>query len=366
MIKFFDLEAYNAQYKIEFENSFSNFLDSGRYILGENVNAFEKNFADYCGTNYCIGVGNGLDALILIFKGYLHLGKLSPGDEVMVPANTFIASILAIIHSGLTPVFIEPDKETYNISPDNIARTITSKTKAILAVHLYGQLADMSTINATAEAFDLMVIEDAAQAHGAMNEDGIYAGNLSAAAAFSFYPSKNLGALGDGGCITTNDQELSFVVQKMRNYGTSSKYINELKGQNTRLDEIQALFLNIKLKQLDADNRKRRELAQLYIGSVSNSKLILPYYSGKKDHVFHQFVLLLNDRESFVDFMRSKGIETLIHYPVAPHHQKALEEFNHLQLPLTEEIHKTVVSIPLNPILSKEEMKAIIECLNAY
>jgi len=366
MIKFFDLKAYNAQFKSEFESSFSKFLDSGRYILGENVSSFEKNFSDYCGTNYCVGIGNGLDALILIFKGYIHLGKLSPGDEVMVPANTFIASILAIIHSGLTPVFIEPDRQSYNISPDNIANAITSKTKAILAVHLYGQLADMDAINATAKAFDLLVIEDAAQAHGAKDNAGNYAGSLSDAAAFSFYPSKNLGALGDGGCITTNDEDLSRVTQKMRNYGTSSKYINDLKGQNTRLDEVQALFLNIKLKQLDEDNRKRCEIAKYYLKEVINPKIELPYYTGDHDHVFHQFVVRVDNREKFVEYLKLKGIETLIHYPVAPHHQKALSEYEHLHLPITDEIHKTVVSIPLNPILSEEEMNKIIECLNAY
>jgi dTDP-4-amino-4,6-dideoxygalactose transaminase len=366
MIKFLDLKKINSRFHSEFEASFLNFLDSGRYILGAQVSLFEHEFASYCGTNNCIGTANGLDALILIFKAYKELGKLKEGDEVIVPANTYIASILSIIETRLTPILVEPDLDTYNVSPEQIKEAISSRTKAIMAVHLYGQLADMKAINAIAKDHDLLVIEDAAQAHGARDAAGNNAGNLSDAAAFSFYPSKNLGALGDGGCVTTNDNDLASILKKLRNYGASSKYVNDLKGQNSRLDEVQAAFLNIKLKHLDADNEKRREIARYYIKEVNNPKIILPFYSNKEDHVFHQFVVRVDDRNAFVEYLRLNKIGTLIHYPIAPHKQEALSEFNYLYFPSTERIHNSVVSIPLNPILSLNELNTIIKCLNTY
>ncbi len=366
MIQFLDLQAINSRFESDFKKAFNELLVSGRYILGGGVNTFETNFASYCGTKYCIGVGNGLDALILIFRAYIELGKLKKGDEILVPANTYIASILAIIHAGLTPVFIEPELETYNISPVKIKENISSKTRAILVVHLYGQLADMNAIENIAKQHNVLVIEDAAQAHGAVYSNGKCAGNLSDAAGFSFYPSKNLGALGDGGAVTTNDEELANLIYKLRNYGTSSKYVNDYIGFNSRLDEIQALFLNIKLKKLDDDNTKRVQIAQQYLSHITSSKIKLPYFSDQQDHVFHQFVVSVDDREVFVDYLRNNQVETLIHYPIAPHKQKALSKYAHLKLPITEQIHKSVVSIPLSPIMTNVQVEKIIQLLNTY
>lgn len=366
MIKFLDLKKVNARFHNEFVASFANFLDSGQYILGEQVNAFEHDFAAYCGTKNCIGTGNGLDALVLIFKAYKELGKLKNGDEVIVPANTYIASILSVFQTGLTPILVEPDIDTFNICPEKIKVAVTSKTKAIIAVHLYGQLANMEAINAIAKDHELLVIEDAAQAHGALDNHAVRAGNLSDAAAFSFYPTKNLGALGDGGAVTTNDHELASVVRKLRNYGASSKYVNEFKGQNSRLDELQAAFLNIKLKHLDTDNARRRDIAKKYLKEIKNPKIKLPDYSGALDHVFHQFVVRVDDRKDFIEYLRANEIGMLIHYPIAPHQQLAFSEYNHLHLPITEQIHDTVVSIPLNLVLSLNELNTIIDCLNTY
>ena len=366
MIQFLDLHKFNARFEEDFKAAYRKFLDSGWYILGKEANQFETAFAGYCGTKHCIGTGNGLDALTLIFKAYIEMGKLQPNDEVLVPANTFIASILSVEHAGLTPVFIEPDINTFNISPEAIRKNISGKTKAILAVHLYGQLADMDTINDIAKTHGLLVIEDAAQAHGATNATGKKAGNLSDAAAFSFYPSKNLGALGDAGGITTNDDELNAVIRQLGNYGSSSKYVNDLIGYNSRLDEIQAMFLTVKLKALDSDNDKRIAIAGHYLNGINNDKVALPYFSGRKDHVFHQFVVRVKDREDFVSYMKAQGIGTLIHYPIAPHKQKAFLKYEHLDLPLTEAIHNTVVSIPLNPILTDREVANVIERINTY
>ena len=367
MIKFLDLKTYNRQFEEAFKSEFKAFLNSGYYILGDGVTSFENNFAKYCDTKNCIGTGNGLDALVLIFKAYLALGILKEGDEVIVPANTYIASILSVIHSNLTPVFVEPDEDTFNISAKTIEAAITSKTKAVLVVHLYGQLCDMNAINALANSHELLVIEDAAQAHGAVHESTKKkAGNLGHAAAFSFYPTKNLGALGDAGAVTTNDSELASTIIKMRNYGSSSKYVNEMIGINSRLDELQAVFLNVKLQALDVHNEKRREIAETYLKSINNTKIRLPNYSGGQDHVFHQFVLRINDRDKFVSYLESHGIGSLIHYPIAPHKQIAFSAYKNLQLPITEEIHNSVVSIPLNPILSKNDIQTIIKTINAY
>ncbi|MDB4206667.1 aminotransferase class I/II-fold pyridoxal phosphate-dependent enzyme, partial [Flavobacteriaceae bacterium] len=262
MIKFLDLHKINESYKVDFEKSFTSFLDSGHYILGSQVSTFESNFATFCNAKHCIGVANGLDALTLIFRAYIQLGKLKKGDAVLVPANTYIASILSIINAGLKPVFIEPDPETYNLSPSLITTAISSEVKAVLVVHLYGQLAAMEKIQKIANVHNLLVIEDAAQAHGAIDAKGQKAGRLSNAAAFSFYPSKNLGALGDAGAITTNDSQLAHLLKELRNYGSPKKYVNSVIGFNSRLDELQAAFLNLKLPNLDEDNEKRRSVAK--------------------------------------------------------------------------------------------------------
>ncbi|WP_452227934.1 DegT/DnrJ/EryC1/StrS family aminotransferase [Lacinutrix sp. MEBiC02404] len=366
MIKFLDLHKMNARFEVQFQEQFQQFLDSGYYVLGKQVAAFETNFANYCGTKHCIGTSNGLDALILIFKAYKELGLLHDNDEVIVPANTYIASIISVMQAGLKPVFVEPDLNTYNISVANIEKQITPKTKAILAVHLYGQIADMERINILAKKYDILVIEDAAQAHGAIHENNNRAGNLSDAAAFSFYPSKNLGALGDAGAVTTNHTALAEVIKKMRNYGASKKYVNEFIGFNNRLDEIQAAFLNVKLPTLDADNEIRRQVAKRYIAEVNNEKVILPFYNNSNNHVFHVFVVLVENRDHFITYLNQHQIETLMHYPIAPHKQEAFKAFESLELPITEEIHKNIVSLPMSPVLTNDEVTQVIKILNDY
>lgn len=367
MIKFLDLNKINSRFEDEFALRFRAFLNSGYYIMGAEVRRFEEQFKTYCGTKHCIGVANGLDALTLIFKAYIDLGKLKKDDEVILPANTYIATILSVINAGLRPVFVEPDEATFNISPSEIEKHITPQTKAILVVHLYGQLADMLSINAIAKKHDMLVIEDAAQAHGAMliSEDK-KAGNLSNAAGFSFYPTKNLGALGDAGAVTTNDSELAACIRILHNYGSSKKYINEKLGTNSRLDELQASFLNVKLKYLDNDNELRRGIAKRYLCEIQNGKIKLPLYDFSDNHVFHAFVVRVENRTNFLDYLKSKDIGYLIHYPIAPHQQKALLRYKSLYLPITEAIHETVVSIPMSPVMTTEEIKTIINALNLY
>lgn len=366
MIPFLDLHNINRPYEEEFKNMYQRFLNSGYYVLGGEVERFEKDFAAYCGAKYCIGVGNGLDALTLIFKAYIEMGKLQVGDAVAVPANTYIASILSIIHAGLKPVFIEPNVETYNLDAVRLEQEYTEDVKAVLVVHLYGQLADMKAICQFAKQNNLIVVEDAAQAHGAKDKFGIVAGHFGDAAGFSFYPTKNLGAQGDAGAITTSNKALFEIISKLRNYGTSSKYVNDIIGYNSRLDEFQAGVLNIKLQYLDADNVKRIEVAKRYLAEIKNEKISLPYFSGEKDHVFHQFVIQVKDREGMMTYLERHGIGCLIHYPIAPHKQNALKVYKGLNLPITENIHKKVLSIPLNPGLKKEHIDRIINILNAY
>lgn len=365
MINFLDLHKINARFETEFKAKFEAFLKSGWYILGDGVKQFESEFLAYCGTKYCIGTSNGLDALELIFKGYLELGVLQPKDVVIVPANTYIASIISIINTGLTPVLVEPDSKTFNINIDEVEKHISTKTKAILAVHLYGQLCDMNSINKLAKHKNLLVIEDAAQAHGATNNIK-KAGGFGDAAAFSFYPAKNLGALGDAGAITTNNEALSEVIFKLRNYGSSTKYVNDFIGSNNRLDEIQALFLSTKLKHLDADNLKRQEIAKRYLSEVKNPKIKLPFYDGSSNHVFHLFVVLVDNRQEFINYLKANKIESSIHYPTAPHQQKALYRFNSLKFPLTEKIHETCISLPISPVMTQEEVDQVITTINNY
>ncbi|MBP1839521.1 DegT/DnrJ/EryC1/StrS family aminotransferase [Formosa algae] len=366
MIKFLDLHKINARFHPEFQTRFQQFLDSGYYILGKGVSTFEEEFSAFCGTKYAVGVGNGLDAITLILKGYIALGKLQENDEVLVPANTYIASVLGILQAGLQPVLVEPDLDTYNICVSDLNTKITTKTKAVLVVHLYGQLANMDAVQHVANQHNLLIIEDAAQAHGAVYKDGRTAGNLGDAAAFSFYPSKNLGALGDGGAVTTNHLDLANTIKKLRNYGTKSKYVNELAGCNSRLDEIQALFLSVKLHQLNADNDVRRKIANRYLSNIENNKIILPLYTGSKSHVFHLFVVRVNNRDNFTSYLLKHQIETLNHYPIPPHKQEALLGFNHLKLPITEQIHNTIVSLPISPVMKTHEVDYLINVLNAY
>lgn len=366
IIPFLDLHKVNARFETQFLNRFKSFLNSGQYILGNQVDEFEQAFAEYCGTKHCVAVSNGLDALTLIFKAYIQLGKLKENDEVLVPANTYIASILAVINAGLTPVFVEPDAETYNLSIADLEAKISSSTKAILAVHLYGQLANMEAINRIAKNRGLLVVEDAAQAHGAKNNQGIKAGNLSDAAGFSFYPTKNLGAMGDAGGITTNDDDLADRLRLLRNYGSSTKYQNTAIGFNCRMDELQAAFLNVKLPYLDSDNKARQDVARVYLNEITNQKVRLPLYDGSNNHVFHVFPVCVNHRDDFRQHLKSFGIQTLVHYPIPPHKQKALKKFLSLKLPITESIHKTIVSLPISPIMSKTQVDRVVEAINAY
>jgi dTDP-4-amino-4,6-dideoxygalactose transaminase len=365
MIPFLDLKKINQPYEAAFHGKLQSILEKGWYILGEEVKNFETNFAHYCGTKYCIGVGNGLDALVLIFKAYIQLGKINKGDEVIVPANTYIASILAILEADLVPVLVEPDLETYNLDPSKIQEKISSKTKAILAIHLYGQLADMIAINEIANQNSLLVIEDAAQSHGAILGDK-KAGNLGNAAGFSFYPGKNLGALGDAGAVTTNDYELAKIIYSLRNYGSEKKYVNDFIGINSRLDEIQAAFLNLKLVNLDQENGVRKKIAKQYLSDIKNNKIVLPFCNDSETHVFHLFVIRTKSRQDLQNYLLKNNIQTLIHYPTPPHKQKALSQFNQLSLPITEKIHNEVISLPMNPVLIADQIKYIVKILNEY
>lgn len=367
MIKFLDLHKINLQYEEAFQQKFKTFLDKGWYILGDNVKAFEKEFAEYCSTKYCIGVGNGLDALVLIFKSAIQLGKLQKGDEVIVAANTYIASILAILEADLVPVLVEPNEHTFNIDPKKIQQAITPKTKAILPVHLYGQLADMETINAIAKQNNLLVVEDAAQAHGAILHSSTQkSGNLSYAAGFSFYPGKNLGALGDAGAITTNDDELAKMIYSLRNYGSETKYHNDFVGINSRLDEIQACFLSVKLPYLDKENTIRRKIANLYLSEIKNSKITLPFYDHSENHIFHLFVIRTEKRDELQQYLAKNGIQTQIHYPIPPHKQKALPQFHHLSFPITEKMHDEVLSLPISSVMTEEEIDFVVKILNQW
>ncbi|WP_295336954.1 DegT/DnrJ/EryC1/StrS aminotransferase family protein [Flavobacterium sp.] len=359
MIKFLDLHKVNLPYQTAFQQKMQQLLDKGWFVLGDEVQKFEQQFALYTQSKYCIGVGNGLDAMVLIFKAYIELGLLQKGDEIIVPANTYIASILAVLQADLTPVLVEPDATTFNLNPNEIEAKITAKTKGILVVHLYGQLADMEAIATIGSHHNLLIIEDAAQAHGLP-----FLG--SHARAFSFYPGKNLGALGDAGCITTNDSDLAKVLFALRNYGSEQKYYNEYLGVNSRLDEIQAAFLNVKLPHLDKENAVRKSIAKRYLTEIYNPKIHLPKCDDFEKHVFHLFVIRTANRADLQDYLKHNGIETLIHYPVPPHQQKALSAWQSLSFPITEAIHREVLSLPMSQVLTVEEVSHIIRILNQY
>jgi len=365
MIPFLNLKKINNKYYDELTQEFASFLDSGWYILGERVKKFENEFAEFCNVKHCIGVANGLDALILIIRAYKELGKLKEGDEIIVPANTYIASILAITENRLIPILLEPDINSYTIDTNKIKEKITSKTRAILPVHLYGQICNMTEINKIAKTYNLLVIEDSAQSHGAIY-DGKKSGNLGNASGFSFYPGKNLGALGDAGAITTNDTELADMLYVLRNYGSEKKYFNKVPSINSRLDELQAGLLSIKLKYLQVETEFRRSIANAYLDGINNSNLILPFVSNPDSHVWHLFVLRTSNRDKFQQFLSDNGIQTVIHYPVPPHKQSAYKSMNSLNLPITEEIHNTIISIPLDISMSDDDVKLVIDVCNKY
>ncbi len=365
MIPFLDLKAINAEYREELIEACTKVIDSGWYVQGNECIAFEKEFAAYCGVEYCVGVANGLDALRLILLGYKKLGVLKEFDEVLVPANTYIASILAISENSLVPVFVEPDIKTFNIDVDKIEASITPKTKAIMVVHLYGQSVAMQKVLELAQKYDLKVIEDCAQAHGSCNSDK-KVGSIGDAGGFSFYPGKNLGALGDGGAVTTNDRDLANIIKALGNYGSEKKYENKFKGLNSRLDEIQAAMLRVKLRYLDAEIERRRKIAKYYLANIHNEKLTLPVFTNETTHVWHLFVIRTTQRKNLQKYLHEHDIQTLIHYPIPPHKQEAYKELNKRAYPISEKIHAEVLSLPISGVQDFAKTQKIVEVVNSF
>jgi dTDP-4-amino-4,6-dideoxygalactose transaminase len=370
MIPFLDLKAINQQNRQAMIEAVTRVIDSGWYVLGQEVNAFEQEFASYCGSQHCVGMANGLDALVLILRAWKELGKIKEGDEVIVPANTYIASVLAITENRLKPVLVEPDARSYNLCPQTLRQAITPKTKAIVAVHLYGQLAPMKEIMDLANEHNILVLEDSAQAHGA-SVDGKRAGNWGHASGFSFYPGKNLGALGDAGAMTTNDAQLAETVRALGNYGSHKKYENIYHGLNSRLDEMQAALLRVKLQHLDAETTVRQQIAAAYAQGITNKLVTLPIdptvtMANLQNHVFHLFVVRVKARAAFQAHLKAAGIDTLIHYPIPPHRQQAYSEYHHLSLPLTETIHHEVVSLPIGPTMAMTDVAKVISAVNDF
>ena len=376
MVKFLDIKAINDSFEPQLGSSIRRVLDSGWFLLGEELQLFEKEYGKYIGVEHCIGVANGLDALRLILKAYKELGILNDGDEVIVPANTYIASILAITDNNLKPVLIEPDIKTFNLDVKLVENAITSKTKAIMVVHLYGRICWSEELEHLSKKYNLKIIEDNAQAIGAgifNNKLGIKkSGSLGDAAGHSFYPGKNLGALGDGGAVTTNNEELAGVIRAMANYGSNQKYVFYYKGLNSRLDEIQAAILRVKLEKLDRDNQHRRDIAQYYIDNIIKEDIILPNSGNNlriKDalnHVWHLFVIRHPNRGELQRYLTEKGIQTLIHYPIPPHKQKAYKEWNSKSYPITEKIHNEVLSIPISQVMTQLDAQTVVSAINNY
>jgi dTDP-4-amino-4,6-dideoxygalactose transaminase len=421
MIKFLDLKAINDSFGPELCNAVQRVLGSGWYLLGNEVNLFEKEYGSFIGTKNCMGVANGLDALRIILKAFIEMGIMKEGDEILVPANTYIASILAITDNRLKPVLVEPDNNTYNLDYELIEKNITRRTRAIMVVHLYGQACWSTRLEEIAKKHNLKIIEDNAQAAGAIVQCSMFnvqcssmnsepetnnlklgtpnsdlgtfkrTGSLGHAAGHSFYPGKNLGALGDGGAITTNDDELATIIRALANYGSSKKYVCDFKGLNSRLDEIQAAALNVKLPRLDADNQHRRKIAQYYIDNINHPDIILPtnissellaQNSGFKtkesfalhsvpcamrpDHVWHLFVIRSGQRDLLQKYLTDQGIQTLIHYPIPPHKQKAYSELNSVSLPITEKIHREVLSLPISQVMTMDEVKTVVQAINQF
>ena len=365
MIKFLDLQKINSQYAKELKKVAAEVIDSGWFLLGEKLNTFEKKLALYTKANNAIGVANGLDALRLILKAYIELGMMSEGDEVIVPANTYIASLLAITDNGLKPILAEPDLETFNLDISKLESKATSRTKAIMIVHLYGRVCWSEELESFAKKYNLKIIEDNAQAIGA-SWNGIKTGNLGDAAGFSFYPGKNLGALGDSGAVTTKDSDLAKTIRAIANYGSQEKYVNEYQGLNSRLDEIQAAFLSIKLNYIDKENKRRQEIADYYISNIKDDKIILPSKGNYNEHVWHLFVIRSEKRDSLKKYLEENGVQTLIHYPIPPHKQKCYPGLNQLSFPITEKIHEEVLSLPISPVLTDEEIKRVVDILNLF
>lgn len=366
MIKFLDIGKINSQYQNELKAASNRVIESGWYILGSEVANFEKDLSSYIGAQHSIGVSNGLDGLRLILKSYIEIGIISPGDEIIVPSNTFIASVLAITENGLIPVFVEPDIRTYNIDFEKIEKKITDKTRAIMVVHLFGRVCWSEKLEYISKKYNLKIIEDNAQAIGA-SWRGIKTGNLGDAAAFSFYPGKNLGALGDAGAVTTNDNELADVIRAVGNYGSKKKYEHKYIGLNTRMDEIQAAFLSVKLKYLDKENSIRKQLAKKYVENIKNSYLELPNIpDNESEHVWHLFVIKTKKRDEFQKYLNDLKIENLIHYPIPIHKQEAYKELSNLYLPITEQLQKEIISIPISSIIDNNQQDNIIKQINFF
>jgi dTDP-4-amino-4,6-dideoxygalactose transaminase len=371
MIKFLDVQKITKKYETEIKEAVIKTIDSGRYLFGEELKNFELEYALYCGTRNCIGVGNGLDALRLIFRAYIEMGFMKQGDEIIAPANTYIASILSITDNQLKPVLVEPDISTYNIDSDRIEMAITARTRAIMIVHLYGQNAYQDKIANLCKKYNLKLIEDNAQAQGAIFR-GKRTGSLGDSAGNSFYPGKNLGAFGDAGAVTTNDDELAKMIRILSNYGSSGKYINTYQGMNSRLDEIQAAILRVKLKYLDADNYRRREIAQFYCKNIKNPFITMPFAGhqtlvlNSAAHVWHLFVIRCSERDKLQDFLLNNGVQTLIHYPIPPHKQAAYAEYNGMTFPVTEAIHKEVLGLPISQVMVDEEVKRVVDTVNNW
>lgn len=366
MIEFLNLSRLNAPFNIAYKEKFNSFLDKGWYVLGEEVRLFEEEYAAYCGTDFCVGTANGLDALRMIIEGYKILGKLKEGDEVLVCSHTYIATILGIIQAGLKPILVEVNEKTFNFNFPDLARKVTPQTKVIMPTHLYGRLADMERISAFAKAYNLLTVTDAAQSHGATTLDGKRSGSLADASGHSFYPTKNLGAMGDAGAITTDDSELVDVLRSYRNYGFKERYVAQYSGINSRLDELQACFLRIKLPHLDTQNERRRNIARAYLSNIKNPAIILPEWDQTDAHVFHLFVVRCKYRDDLKEYLESKGVKSIIHYPVPPHKQEALSYLNKLHFPITEQLHKEVLSLPIDPMMTMEDVKSVVAVLNSY
>lgn len=365
MIKFLDLQKITRKYETEIKDAVNRVIDSGWFLQGKENENFELNYAQYIGTKHCIGVANGLDALSLILRAYIEIGVIQEGDEIIVPANTFIATILAITENKLIPVLIESDIQTYQIDDRLIESAITSRTKAIMLVHLYGQCAFTKRIGELCKKYNLKLIEDNAQAHGCFYQN-IRTGSIGDAAGHSFYPGKNLGALGDGGAVTTNDTELAGIIRSLANYGSSKKYIFDYKGRNSRLDEIQAAVLNVKLKHLDEDIEARKKIAKFYINNIEHNDIVLPIVTDWKAHVFHIFPIRTQRRNELQIYLSDHNIQTVIHYPIPPHKQKCYQHLNKSSLLITEQIHNEIISLPLSQVLKQSEVDCVVDTINKF
>ena len=377
MIRFLDLQKVTACHAEEYQEAMRQVVDSGWFLQGEQTRAFESAYASFIGTRHCIGVGNGLDALTLIYRAYIEMGRMQPGDEVLVPANTFIASILAITENGLCPVLVEPNKDTLEIDEELLEQHFTSRTRSLMLVHLYGRCAWTERIAAFCRDHNLLLVEDNAQAHGCKvtkyQSDKVtkyqsdkVTGSLGHAAGHSFYPGKNLGSMGDCGAVTTDDDELAAVIRALGNYGSSEKYVSDYKGRNSRIDELQAAFLQVKLKYLNSDNASRQQIGRRYEQEISNPLIWLPRPMGDGENVYHLFPVFSAERDALQQYLMEHGVETLVHYPVPPHRQKCYSEWNNLSLPITEQLSREELSLPMSPVLTDEEVSEVIRLVNEF